>query len=614
MVCLFAGLGLSDAAARSVTLRIESAPSPAGPWTPIDLNSVPRDPDGNPRLPVDQPGAFYRTLVEISPEVEPGDPIPIAEVPEEFTTRARGLLHRRLMLEGEGNFVDPEGWPEGAELAPHVFPMLEVAGDGSVRPSYFEYKVLLPAVQPGTERGGPVKSDPEAGGPFDAGYILVSATTDDFPVAEFATEGPTPCERLARLAGTSRIQVVRYGPTFRAAEDSQGRLLATEGPIPFKLDPDVLDLDGAEWLGDSDTGQDISPRVLPELTMGHYADYEEFKKDFGSNAVYRQLRTIRRARAKLQWDIINGRPPDGVSVRVGQSTRVLTDVQPSPAPELLFTTEAASEIARISPSTEGGILITGVRVGEGLLRVRQGRNEWVLAVKVTFGIAPNAIGDVIESNYWYAGDWGTQPKYHQLRNDDWCDLVGCGPAAWAMLFAWFERNWGVEYAFRGEGNNSLPPPDLSTTTNRSKVFSAYNSLHELCDVICSPTSDEGATWPTDMTDGFKNYTWVAETTGQLGRYWKINAVTGTWPEAGALRSRDAIKNGYPAVTGLGWMWHYVLAYGYCYERIDMGNGFTLTYRYLKCNMGWKNHGPSWYNLGDTFYSANCRLWNGPNAQ
>jgi hypothetical protein len=30
-------------------------------------------------------------------------------------------------------------------------------------------------------------------------------------------------------------------------------------------------------------------------------------------------------------------------------------------------------------------------------------------------------------------------------------------------------------------------------------------------------------------------------------------------------------------------------------------------------MGWRNVEPRWYNLGDTFYSVNVRLWNGPNA-
>ena len=181
-----------------------------------------------------------------------------------------------------------------------------------------------------------------------------------------------------------------------------------------------------------------------------------------------------------------------------------------------------------------------------------------------------------------------------------------------MLLAWFDREWNVEYAFRGEGAGD-PPSDTVSTSSRVKAFGAFDELHELCDVICAGGS--GATWPTDMTDGIKGYTYGPRLLNQIGRKWRINSITGTWPEAGALRSRDAIKDGYPSVVGLGYFWHYVLAYGYAYETIDMGvPGYTVTKRYLKCNMGWgPNVSPRWYNLGDTFYSADFKVWRGPNG-
>lgn len=316
----------------------------------------------------------------------------------------------------------------------------------------------------------------------------------------------------------------------------------------------------------------------------------------------------------MEWDILRGRPPEGISVRSGQSVHILTTLPPTPAPEVSFVTEDEGLVLQTMPSTRGGVVLTGGRVGDGTLFVRQGTQEFRFLVKVTSAVGGRGAGDIIGSAFWYAGDWGMQPKYHQLRRDRWCNLVGCGPTAWTMLFAWFERNRGVEEAFRGEGANSLPPPDLSTQSNRGKLTAIYDDLHEMCDVICNPFGDEGATYPPDMTDGFKGYTYFAALTNQIGRSWHTNAVTGTWPDAGALRSRDAIKNGYPAVTGLGWMWHYVLAYGYGYETFDTGvPGYTYTKRYLKCNMGWSGHGPAWYNLGDTFYSANCKLWSGSNA-
>ena len=576
------------------------------------MNTVPKDPNGNPRLPLDGSGEFYRTQIELAPSVVAGDPIPLSEVPAPLRERAQAHLANKLRQAEDPRSADPEGWPAGAQISPFVLAQMAVQGDGSVKPAYFEFKVLLPAVAP-AERGGPVKTDPEAGSSRDLGYILISATDDDFPVPEFATEGPTPCERLARLAGTSRINVIRYGPTFFAAEDEQGRLMATEGAMPFKLDPDVLALDGAEWRGDSDTGQDVSPRGLPDLGMQHYRSYLEFKEDFASNETYRKLREIKRMRAKIEWDIIRGQPPPTATIRVGETRRLLATLPATPAPEISFVTDSDATLLRISASTQGGVLLTGIRPGDGTLFVRQGSTEFRYLISVASAVGVRSAGDVLDWQAWYAGDWGMQPKYHQLKRDRWCDLVGCGPTAWAMLFAWFERNRGVEEAFRGE-QAGLPPPDLSTQANRAKLIPIYDDLHEMCDVICNPASDEGGTYPPDMTDAFKSYTFIPASLGQIGRSWHTNAVTGTWPDAGAVRSRDAIKNGYPAVTGLGWMWHYVLAYGYGYEKIDSGvPGYTYTIRHLKCNMGWNGVGPRWYHMSDTFYAANCRLWSGPNA-
>ena len=86
------------------------------------------------------------------------------------------------------------------------------------------------------------------------------------------------------------------------------------------------------------------------------------------------------------------------------------------------------------------------------------------------------------------------------------------------------------------------------------------------------------------------------------------------PEDGALECASAIKKGYPAVVGLGWLWHYAVAYGY--QRVDykhtQGGPSFLIYRYLKCNMGWADT-VQWYNLCDTFFSSDFKLWNGPNA-
>ncbi len=596
-------LPLPASANQWVTLRIEKAPTLSGPWTPLDLNAIPRDPNGNPRLPADQPNEFYRTLIDLGPSVGIGDSIPLSEVPVEFRDRADSFL-KNYIGETEEQ-VDPEGWPEGARIGPRVYPHLVASADGSVKPGFFEFKVLLPALPSAPPPGGPVLTDPEEAGLADAGYLLLSTTDDDFPVAEFATEGPTPHERLARLAKTGRIQVVRYGPTFFAAEDEKGELLATDGATPFKLDPNVFALDGLQWRGDSDTGLDEFPRAVPELKTDHYRNYLEFKADFAANPLYQQIREIRKARAKLQWDVERGRSPDGVNVALRQTVRLLDTLPATPLPEFSFVSDDEG-ILGITADPRGGLLLTGEKPGDGTLHVRHRGQEFVFLVNVAAGIRPRAFGDVTH-NYWYAADWGAQPKYHQLTHSNWCNLVGCGPTAWAMLFAWFERNRGVEHAFNGNGK---APPDLGNASNRSKVIPVYHTLHDLCDVICNPFGNDGATWPTDMTDGFKGYTFFPALTQLIGRQWNINAITGTWPDAGALRSAEAVKKGYPAVTGLGYFWHYVLAYGYHRKTVELFGGQKVHYRYVKCNMGWKNSSPKWYNISDTFYAADCRLWKG----
>lgn len=603
VVCLSIALPHRVLSGSLATLRLERAPTPAGPWSSIDLGSASLDADGNPRLPVNSTNEYYRTRIVLGAAVGPGDKIAMAEVPAIIRSNALQVISKRIRLN-----ADSDGWPEGVELSPLVLPVHDVDASGP-RAAYFEFKVIRPP-QP-KPPVGPLGTHPDDYVNLDAGYLLMSATSDDFPVMEFATEGPTLSETLARTARTSRFRLVRYGPGLAVAEDERGGILASLGSMPFKLDTNIFALDGLEWTGNDTNGTDVSPRIIPTLRAVGYPSYAAFKKDFMENDVYERLRQIKRSRAKLEWDILNGNPPDGVSIPARQTARVLTSVPLVPLPEVLLTGENDA-FARVTVSSTGGILVTGVAPGQGLLRVRAGRQEYNLIIKVTPAVAKLNGPELIASATFYAGDWSMQPKYHQFENSDWCPVVGCGPVAWAMLFAWFDRNWGVEYAFNGEPSGQMPPSNTSSSANRAKVLPAYRELHEQCDVICLAGS--GATYPTDMTEGFKGYTWISAVANLIGRSWRINAVTGTWPEAGALRCRDAIKDGYPAVVGLGYMWHYALAYGYAYETYDLGTGYNATIRYLKCNMGWgPNVSPRWYNLGDTFYAADVKIWRGPNG-
>jgi hypothetical protein len=279
-----------------------------------------------------------------------------------------------------------------------------------------------------------------------------------------------------------------------------------------------------------------------------------------------------------------------------------------------FVSEDDAQIRVTFPRDTGGIAIFAAVSGEGYLRVRIGSVEREFHLTIVDqrnpGVRPQNVSETW--TYAYAGDWQMQPRYYQFERPEWCRLTGCGPVAWAILFAWFDLNRGVDHAFRGEGIGQDPPRTIDSWTNRNRVFRAYNELHDYCDVICSPFSQQGGSWPTRMTAALKTYTLWHASIGALGRGWNTRAVTGRWPAEGALPTRNAIQGGRPAVTGLGWMWHYVVAYGYAFHQVRQGH-LTFHHRYIKCNMGWNNVEPRWYKLVDTFYSANVRLWNGPNA-
>lgn len=65
-----------------------------------------------------------------------------------------------------------------------------------------------------------------------------------------------------------------------------------------------------------------------------------------------------------------------------------------------------------------------------------------------------------------------------------------------------------------------------------------------------------------MIEGGPTYLWLAKLTGML-KYsyaWAWDLLDNDWNEP-ANRVRASVKNGRPAIIGLGWLWHYGVAYG-----------------------------------------------------
>jgi len=62
-----------------------------------------------------------------------------------------------------------------------------------------------------------------------SGYLLISVSEDDFPLKEFASQGPSPRARLAKKVGHDNFRQVWLTPTFSIAVNNEGETLAEEG-------------------------------------------------------------------------------------------------------------------------------------------------------------------------------------------------------------------------------------------------------------------------------------------------------------------------------------------------------------------------------------------------
>ncbi len=605
--------------AQELRVTPEHSGAVSGPWFPLDPADILVEPNGAFVLLNAQTNEFFRLRIEPGRSPDFAKPLELRDVPEK--TLSLALRHLRAFSSSDRRIAGPEddAWPE-VTLAPWVHPVYEPFYKEGASPAYLEFKVIL-ATNPPPLTGAFLRNPPSEPS-VEYGYLLVSLSEDDFPIAEFATRGPTAVEKLHRLAATRNLKPIRYGSTLLVGEDTHGRLLANWGAEPFRPSPDFIEAGLARpvWEGDDERGTDIRP-VVRELPISHYRDYDDFKRDYVANPVYQHLRARRAKLAKPEWDMENGMRLPEIVVQVNQTIRIETNENVTAF--YLDAADAETLIARVSiGGAAPGLLITGLVPGAGALMVKSTTEESMYALRVIPAggtTAPASLSGFVpgwaDPVHFYAGNYAIQPKYSQLEDDDWCPLVGCGPNAWAIQLAWFERNWSVKAAF-GNLVTLDAPADSGGSVNKSKIRPVVSSLHDLCDVICTAFSDQGATPPGDMGEGGLGYTYIAKIAGLIGRQWSIGWTLGDdCPEDGALRCRDAIKKGYPAAVGLGWLWHYAVSYGYAYQHFYLApDTIYMTKRYLKCNMGWGNSDPRWYNLCDTFWDSDFKVWNGPNAQ
>jgi hypothetical protein len=200
-----------------------------------------------------------------------------------------------------------------------------------------------------------------------------------------------------------------------------------------------------------------------------------------------------------------------------------------------------------------------------------------------------------------------------------------------MLLAWWDRQ-GVPSAFAEQTAYQSLAFSLRTAdatlhidedvpSSYARIFEELDEIYEACDVICNPFSDAGGTPPGDMVDAV--YPVTAYARGWVGsvqlpdqfRYmgmsygWAWDLMDPDWNEP-SNKIRTSIKAGRPAIVGLGWMWHYGVAYAYLVQDWKVTENGPAIYRrrWFKVNEGWNKDSGAWYSGGDTFLGTNLKFW------
>jgi len=415
---------------------------------------------------------------------------------------------------------------------------------------------------------------------------------------------------------------------------AEGNLIGNLGTEPLKIPHEFSRYVDRTFTGE---GTPMYAELPPDLRlqMESYRSYHDFKNDFLTGPVHQAMRQRRIEIAGLDWDFVEGIKPEVLSVKSGATKQFLTEV-----PVLEFNLqwdESDTPLAAITSLPGGGLQATGGPVnGSAVLTIRTAEGLDRYSMVVTDADPAEEVGPFERTRKWWAGDWDDQRHYFQLRHEDWCSLVGCGPTALAMLFGWWDWK-GVPTAFyTGIATSDFPSlssPDAPHVLNPGgpgewTVRRVYSVLHDQCDVICFPATDAGATWPGDLVEGFYSYLFPI-TDGPIipgpaclifgdgkplvdySSYWAWDAWGSDWAESGR-RVAKGIRKGRPGVIGLGVLWHYGVAYGF--RQIDQGyrlpGGTEIiqrSIRHLKVNEGWADFSPSWYSAGDVFLGLTCKL-------
>lgn len=641
-------IAFGDASAESyVTLYHQGAPSPAGPWTTIDANAVARNVDGNPVLSTAPGQQFFRSLI-----VGGGTPIELAtgprailvsDAPETAVRVATDFFARMKQMD---ELVDVAGgrWKD-AELASYAYPVYDPAILGGTEPAFLEFKVIGPSQEVWSPSRTWGRTGTRMRPPVGMGYILVSLTEETVPVPECSTSGPTEFESLAADLGIGDFKAVRFGPAFVVAENDAGAMLGSFGtePVDYEIP-----------AGEQNYGREVArssedPFVLtpPPTSIEPRAleSYAAFKEAWRTSEYFAAHRRKKAASARLEWDKRDGNLSSALELSGARQERILGDRKIS---SFALKYEGGNDPILVSLPTDGsnGLIVTtvGTSVADIVLSV-----EWELDGSVfhedlllvidpapeppmenchlisdSGGVMTWVCSDGVKAciltegpskktrvcTYTIPGGLDGTPGHWQYRNDDLCPLSGCGPTAWTMMYAWWDHH-GATNAYFYDG-----VADANLFQNDSVVEWNQTALHELCDVWCFLTTDQGATMPWDMYQGLelmasRNVGWAYEDYGSIFSDYDASLI-----------AMKALKAGRPAIVGYHEDTHYALAYSMLEftNEVEAGGATTTTsssYLVVNLGFGWSvdeetkapieiKHKVVFFD--DVFYACDLRMW------
>jgi hypothetical protein len=483
--------------------------------------------------------------------------------------------------------------------------------DDLQNPAYYEIPVILPAAN----------NTP-------AGFIILAANQNDFPIVHWNNTGDPPTHILERETDSSPLIFYKLDTLSYLAEDAKGSIAATLGQLPPKIEGMQMawldqeqELGAAAWIPDDDIPEDkedtvisgtlvVSGTVSPpaELKITAWESWDELKEGYvESYEVFLEQQRREAAefwrgeQADMEYGIVLAKEeiydlvmlwPDPTVALDGPGLGYITTQTVSQGielPELFRITVAESVPLGSTPFT---VSITyGNDVQETVrFQIVEQRYVYLPLVLLNFsggeapstsaavsasgfrgeaGNAPTAISGWGAWNYFWAGTHGAQRLYNQMpssdpQNPSGC-YSGCGATAWAMLFGWADNQ-------AASGNASWAPRWGLYRENGGYGANAVAPQY----------------WDT----GVKNMIW--ELRQRIDTFCAFGSgATAPWDMSGAAgyltnrsgthlytnynsvgiptgglreRARDSIIDyRTPAIIGTGWLNHYPLAYGYAWR-------------------------------------------------